>query len=308
MNCFGIIIIFIIILVFIFVITSLFTFTYLRNKFRHNYNLSLGDFCRNVEYLRYETRLKYPKTPNYYYDLARYLLTVSLNITKSNCINKEMPLPPEFRNSQRLYGIHPYNGKKILVGVIFYNNTNNRVLIGFSGTLFLNEWATDFNFPLTYPTGTTFNVDDVQVHRGFYNLYMTIRQDIQNFLSANKTSYKNLFITGHSLGAALATLAAIDFYEYAPVIYTFASPRVGNVDFARLFNYRISNKFRINNIEDVITELPPPVILGNVYEHVSTGIPFNKNLGTIGQNHIESYIKYLPKCLVNPAKCDNETN
>jgi len=45
-----------------------------------------------------------------------------------------------------------------------------------------------------------------------------------------------LWVAGHSLGAALATLAAADFAKegYQPVVYTLGSPRVGDKDWQKL--------------------------------------------------------------------------
>jgi triacylglycerol lipase len=45
-----------------------------------------------------------------------------------------------------------------------------------------------------------------------------------------------LWVSGHSLGAALATLAAADFAKegYQPVTYTMGSPRVGDRDWVKL--------------------------------------------------------------------------
>jgi hypothetical protein len=68
-----------------------------------------------------------------------------------------------------------------------------------------------------------------------------------------------LYITGHSLGAALATVAT-QFLEGHPVFsdqiaacYTFGSPRVGNTQFDREFKSVI---YRVVNTTDIVTVIP----------------------------------------------------
>ena len=73
-----------------------------------------------------------------------------------------------------------------------------------------------------------------------------------------------IYIIGHSLGGALATLASVRLQKmgYIPIVYTFGSPRVGNYFFNKAYkivNYRWVNKM------DIVPHVPP--ILGG-YEHV----------------------------------------
>ena len=74
---------------------------------------------------------------------------------------------------------------------------------------------------------------------------------------------KSLLVTGHSLGAALATLtgAYLALNNTAGLkdkleVTTFASPRVGLLDFALAFNHNVKNSHRIWNVLDIVPEFP----------------------------------------------------
>jgi triacylglycerol lipase len=78
----------------------------------------------------------------------------------------------------------------------------------------------------------------------------------------------SIAVTGHSLGAALATLYVLDnaLTEriHNPSIYTFASPRVGDTTFAHAFNALGLTSWRIDNLPDIVPQVP----LG--FTHVDT--------------------------------------
>ena len=84
-------------------------------------------------------------------------------------------------------------------------------------------------------------------------------------------SSATISVTGHSLGAALATLYALDNAKTdqirSPLICTFASPRVGDRAFANAFNELGFTSWRIDNSPDLVPKLPPQ-FLG--FEHVRT--------------------------------------
>lgn len=68
-------------------------------------------------------------------------------------------------------------------------------------------------------------------------------------------------VIGHSLGSALATLYvarnANSKKVQTPILYTFASPRVGNWAFVRFVNKLGINSWRIENPSDAVPGLPP---------------------------------------------------
>jgi Lipase (class 3) len=111
-----------------------------------------------------------------------------------------------------------------------------------SGIDFAQEWAEDAaSLPLK-PMGAG------KVHLGFYGAYEALREAV---VAAGKPAV----ITGHSLGAAIATLCWADL---GGDLMTFASPRVGDPAFATaLWN---GQTVRIVNAPDIVPDVPtdPP--------------------------------------------------
>lgn len=99
-----------------------------------------------------------------------------------------------------------------------------------------------------------------KVHRGFKNALDEVWDDLFTYLTALQRGGRKIWMTGHSLGAALATLAADRFGEVQGV-YTFGSPRVGNRRFKE--NYSIRT-YRFVNGSDIVTKIPP----SGFYVHV----------------------------------------
>ncbi len=94
------------------------------------------------------------------------------------------------------------------------------------------------------------NQTKFDVHDGFSKALDSVWSEAEAVLAQLTCP---IFFTGHSLGAALATLAAT---RHAPkAVYTFGSPRVGNQAFAdSLANVPI---YRVVVDEDVVTTVPP---------------------------------------------------
>jgi len=131
------------------------------------------------------------------------------------------------------------------------------------------DWLANFNFlPEEWDHGG-------KVHRGFKAALSEVWNELEDHLTKLQKNNLKIWVTGHSLGAALATLAA---HRYGNVqgLYTFGSPRVGDQDFKNDFNV---NAYRFANNSDIVTKVPP----SNMYRHVGE-FKYIDSEGTIHDN------------------------
>ena len=86
----------------------------------------------------------------------------------------------------------------------------------------------------------------------------------------------DIYVIGHSLGGALATLASVRLKSlgYNPIVYTFGSPRVGNKTFSE--QYHITNYERWVNRFDVVPHVPSYELIES-YTHVGDLKYINKD-------------------------------
>jgi triacylglycerol lipase len=93
-----------------------------------------------------------------------------------------------------------------------------------------------------------------QVHRGFKEALDEVwKEDLLTHLKSKEGSGRTFWFTGHSLGAAVATLAA-QRYGQVHGLYTYGSPRVGDLDFQQDFKVPT---YRFVNNKDIVTRVPP---------------------------------------------------
>ncbi len=171
----------------------------------------------------------------------------------------------------------------------FIAGNDDLLLIAFRGTQpdDLRDWMTDVDLkPTDFPAGG-------QVHEGFFQALNFVWRDVLAVIRAEQTNAQSLWITGHSLGAALATLAAARFRleQDKPVngLYTFGSPRVGDRDFAIRFNLDFKSRaFRYVNNNDVVTRVP---LREMEYSHVGTFLYYDA--GGVLQTDLHWWNKFL---------------
>lgn len=94
-----------------------------------------------------------------------------------------------------------------------------------------------------------------KVHAGFYNAFKPVRRLIQNRLDNQDLRDLPLYITGHSLGGALAVVATYCISsDSVGACYTFGGPRVGNLAFGQSIRTPV---YRVLNAADLVPRLPP---------------------------------------------------
>jgi len=194
-------------------------------------------------------------------------------------------------------------------GFVARSQASGNVFVTFRGTQSIEDWLSNFSFPqVAHPWG--------HAEKGFKDLY-------DQCAAATRTAVQQapagstVFVTGHSLGGALATLATADLAESGLTpnvgMYSFASPRVGDRNFAERFNGRVASRWRIVNTEDIVTTVPiatPELVSSSLpnsafamflmlahhldYEHVGNAVSFTAHNGSILANHqMPTYIGAL---------------
>ena len=132
---------------------------------------------------------------------------------------------------------------------------DNTWILAFRGTepKKIKDWITDFDAKqIGGPTG--------KVHEGFFVALSYIWSDLWNILKEER-GFRSLWVTGHSLGGALATLAVAKLRQERghPVngLYTFGQPRVGDEEFSTHFNQDFgAYTYRFVNNNDVVPRVP----------------------------------------------------
>lgn len=101
--------------------------------------------------------------------------------------------------------------------------------------------------------------DDIYVHEGFYLQFESVMQHITDLLN-HYVNASTLIVAGHSLGGALAQIAAAYYGEQFPNLYvkcfTFGCPRMGNIGFVRWFEKNVSKNVRVTNKNDPVPMIP----------------------------------------------------
>ena len=196
---------------------------------------------------------------------------------------KTFTLPSPYQLVVQILTPEAFEGEPIPsepIPIAFIAKNDDNIYVVFRGTKTIVEWIDDAMFA---QVPYTFVDDGGMTEQGFTNIYGTIHDSIVNAVNnlSSTGTFSNLFITGHSLGAALAILAVPELTENTsfknPIMYNFAGPRVGNIHFVNeLYNPLNITSWRVVNTNDVVPTLPPTTVIiidppeVFFYEHVNS--------------------------------------
>jgi predicted lipase len=194
---------------------------------------------------------------------------------------------------------NPHLGETVSYGFLA-TSPAGELVAAIRGTDTLYEWIHDAAFlfvPNPIHSGGGMTED------GFTAIYRSLRagkdpngpaaiSEITTLVGGDQIQW--VTITGHSLGAALATLLALDVSLNAGAkstqAYTYASPRVGELMFQHTYDSMLPNTYRLHHRSDIVPKTPlfPYIHVGSDIELVS---PFQGVNGTLACWHsLDTYL------------------
>ena len=167
-------------------------------------------------------------------------------------------------DSKHVINIDP--GNTVLQAIIL--GGPQAVILAFRGTRSdqISDWMTDADIKQTSFCSMFGGPDIGQVHYGFSNLLKSSWDDIWGAVKSFQDNGQTLWITGHSLGGALAVMATAAFtfgVKPLPVngLYTYGQPRVGDANFCTQCDSHFGDAmFRFVDNEDIVTRVPPRTV------------------------------------------------
>lgn len=167
----------------------------------------------------------------------------------------------QFHSQFQIQGVY-HNASIESQGFSGYDPSMGAIVVAFRGSSNIPNWISDLDFiKTTYPNPAC----GCEVHRGFLGEWLSMSYDVLNDVNALLSTHGSntpVFVTGHSLGAAVSILAAMDIITHATanvMVYNFGEPRVGDSTFAAWAAGRLSagKQYRVTHERDPVPHVPP---------------------------------------------------
>ena len=169
-----------------------------------------------------------------------------------------------------------------IFGYTGFSEEENAIIVAFRGTVDIQNWIANLDAQqINYP-----GCSGCLIHEGFYDAFQTVEGYVRKQVEALAAQYRDskIYVTGFSLGGALATVAALDLKDIFGKVdqfYSFGQPRVGNENFASHFSSVISNHFRVIHYADIVPHVPPQIPIP--YSHFAYEIWYNEAMTSFKQ-------------------------
>jgi hypothetical protein len=199
---------------------------------------------------------------NFFWENALSLAIASLDAYRSD----QPEMPARAIQDWGFHGYEPFD-KDESQGFVCWDD--DVVVLSFRGTeKKISDWLRDFKVT-THDTGQY-----GPVHQGFYDGYKAVEPIVRQFLIKAGADSKKLWMTGHSLGAAIAAIAGAELYDdfRAYGFSTYGQPKLGTALLADFYSHQYGGRyFRFKNNNDIVTRIPPG------FDHVGKLYWFNRN-------------------------------
>jgi hypothetical protein len=184
------------------------------------------------------------------------------------------------KNSEILNGFKPIStvlrNKNEFGGIILGKGKTIKVII--PGTKSLHDWAYNVDFTGDQGDALTGTGRGLNIHKGFKAAYSEARdifvEKVQDYAKQHQVNVVE--VSGHSLGAAIATILAYDFKDTVLTeafvrLITFGSPRVVDTVSKEVIEGKLGlgNILRVANVYDPVTKVPAEFLNS---DHVGTPI------------------------------------
>ncbi len=142
----------------------------------------------------------------------------------------------------------------------FVASDDDVLLVAFCGTNGTKDWISNLNaYPSPYQTG--------HIHKGFHEGFLSLKSKLGKEIERQKKDSQKVWVTGHSLGGALATVFLLEYGDATDLdiagAITFGQPMVVDEALATEFCLKHYGKLtRFINQDDLVARVPPN------FEHV----------------------------------------
>ena len=146
-----------------------------------------------------------------------------------------------------------------------YSKSLEGIIISFRGSSNIPNWISNLSFKqVAYP-----RCSGCKVHDGFFSAWNLAKPIVLKRIQELRSLHRDapIYVTGHSLGGALASLCASELHAVYGALHgvmTFGEPRVGNSQYSEYY-HSVHMIFRVVHYADIVPHLPAK-IQGFVHE------------------------------------------